>query len=201
MQLIIFFNGWGMNKNTIDHLYLEKGYKLECLSFPYSTSHINFSDFKKIFVVGWSFGVFYASKFILENPNLKCSSIAINGTPYIIGRFGISPKMFALTLKTISNENILKFYDNMGAPRDLFKEKIDLKKLEDELLYILENQPTRHISFDKVFLGKMDRIIPYSKQSKFYQNENSHVIRLECEHYPFKSFISWRNIISETNEF
>ncbi|MEG1582952.1 MAG: DUF452 family protein [Cetobacterium sp.] len=201
MQLIMFFNGWGMDENAIKHLILDSGYKLECINFPYLTDHINFSNFEKIFVIGWSFGVFYASKFILENPHLKCYSIAINGTPYIIGPFGISPKMFNLTLETLSNENIFKFYDNMGASRQLLTKAPNLKQLQNELIYILENQPSKHASFDKVFLGKMDRIIPYSKQLKFYQKDSRNIISLDCEHYPFKAFTNWRNIISETNEF
>lgn len=201
MHLILFFNGWGMKENVIEKLAYEKNIEVHCINYPYTIDNISFSKYKKIFVVGWSFGVYYASKFLLENKNLNCVSIAINGVPYVIGEYGISLKMFKLTLETLSLDNLKKFYFNMGLPLNLFDESPDLKRLGLELKDILQNPVDRHHSFDRVFLGTLDRIIPYSKQLKFYQKEASTITTLQCNHYPFEAFKNWRDIIGEEDEF
>ncbi|WP_448820663.1 pimeloyl-ACP methyl esterase BioG family protein [Cetobacterium sp.] len=201
MHLILFFNGWGMNHHIIDKLICDDCYKVYCIDYPYLTDHIDFSKYEKIYVIGWSFGVHYASNFLLKNRELNCLSIAINGVPYIIGKYGISPKMFKLTLETLSKDNLKKFYENMGLPLEYFHETPDLDRLKIELEDILFDFPNTHHTFDKVFLGKYDRIIPYSKQLKFYEKESTAITILQCGHYPFEIIENWRDIIDQENEF
>lgn len=200
MHLILFFNGWGMTKKIIDNLISDDDLDVHCINYPYNVNSIDFSKYNKIFVIGWSFGVYHASQFLLKNKNLDCISIAINGVPYIIGEYGISLKMFQLTLNNLSLENLKKFYLNMGLSLDYFEETSNLKILKEELEFILNNPTTAHYSFDYVYLGKLDRIIPYSKQLKFYKKEFSKIITLQCEHYPFKNFKNWREIIDIEDE-
>lgn len=200
MHLILFFNGWGMTEKIISHISSHDNLDVHCVNYPYDTKNINFSKYKKIYVIGWSFGVYYASQFLLKNKHLNCTSVAINGVPYIIGEYGISLKMFQLTLNTLSLENLKKFYLNMGLSLEYFDKSVNLDMLKEELEFILDNPITNHHSFDYVFLGKLDRIIPYSKQLKFYKKEISKIITLQCNHYAFKSFKNWRDIIDEKNE-
>lgn len=201
MHLVLFFNGWGMNSNIIENLICDNYIEVHCLNYPYIVNNIDFSKYKKICVIGWSFGVYYASRFLLEHKELNCSSIAINGVPYIIGKYGISPKMFKLTLETLSLDNLKKFYINMELPLEYFYKTPNLDKLKIELENILYNPLESHHTFNKIFLGKYDRIIPYSKQLKFYEKEASTITTLECGHYPFDILKKWRDIIGEEDEF
>lgn len=201
MHLILFFNGWGMDSNIVENLICDDCFEVHCLNYPYIVNNLDFSKYKKIYVIGWSFGVYYASKFLLENNELNCASIAINGVPYIIGKYGISSKMFRFTLETLSLDNLKKFYTNMELPLEYFCKTPNLNKLKTELENILYNSPNSHYTFDKVFLGEHDRIIPYSKQLKFYEKEASTIITLQCSHYPFNVIKSWRDIIGKENEF
>nr|WP_307775037.1 pimeloyl-ACP methyl esterase BioG family protein [uncultured Cetobacterium sp.] len=201
MQLIIFFNGWGMNEKILKNISLDKNFELLHIGFPYKVPKINFTSYEKIFVIGWSFGVFYASKFLLENPNLNCFSIAINGTPYTIGEFGISPKMFKLTCDNLSLATLKLFYKNMGVYEEIDFDNVDIQNLQLELFELQSNTFDKHHIFNKAFLGKNDRIIPYSKQLKFFTKEKTNIVTLECEHYPFKVLTNWGKIINENNEF
>lgn len=200
MQLILFFNGWGMDNSVISNIEREENIEVICLSYPYSIPNINFKNYSKIYVIGWSFGVFYAIKF-LENFNFPYISIAINGTPFPIGDFGISEKLFNLTLKTLNEDNFKKFFLNMGAPLSLFPKDFSIKKLEKELLDIKLSLPLKSFKFDKVFLGAKDRIIPFNRQFKFFKNICSNIKIINCEHFPFYILNSWRSIICETSEF
>ncbi|MDX8336391.1 pimeloyl-ACP methyl esterase BioG family protein [Candidatus Cetobacterium colombiensis] len=201
MHLILFFNGWGMNEDIIKNIIPKDNMTVKCINYPYIVKDIEFFKYKHIFVVGWSFGVYYASKFLLENKYLNCTSIAINGVPCLIGEYGISLKMFKLTLNTLSNDNLKKFYLNMGLSLKFFPKKPNLEILKKELSDILNSSFENHCKFDRVFLGKYDRIIPYSKQLKFYTKESSFITTLDCGHYPFETLKNWRDITCEKNEF
>lgn len=200
MQLILFFNGWGMNETIIENLSIDSSFKLICINFPYKIENIDFKIFTKIYVIGWSFGVSYAAEFLANNPTLNCFSIAINGHTDIIGKFGISPKMFKLTLETLNESNFKKFFLNMGCPLNLFPNTIDINYLKYQLEIFSNRKTYTKIKFNKIILGNLDRIIPYSKQIKFYENYDN-VITLNCNHYPFDKLNTWRKIISETPKF
>ena len=150
MQLIIFFNGWGMDERVIKNVSNSKNYEIKHLNYPYLLEKIDFFKYSKVYVVAWSFGVYYASKFLLENQNLNIISIAINGTPAPIGKSGIPLKVFNLTLNGLSFENLRKFYKNMGAPDTIFNDKITLKELREQLIYILDNPVVNYFKFNKV---------------------------------------------------
>lgn len=195
MQLIIFFNGWGMSEKVVREIENQERFEIIHLNFPYMLKKVDFSKYSKIYVIAWSFGVYYASKFLLKNQNLNTTSIAINGTPYPIGEYGIPLKLFNMTLDSLSVESLKKFYKNMGAPENLFDSGVDIKKLSEELRYILNNPTTKYYNFDRVFLGKEDRIIPYSRQLKYYKERETEIITLDCEHYPFKLLNDWRRVI------
>lgn len=199
MDLILFFNGWGMRYDIIKDVKLDKNMELICLDYPYETKDIDFKKYNKIYAVGWSFGVYYLSQFLLDNPTLKCKSIAINATPFIIGQYGISKKIFKLTIDTLSLDNLKKFYLNMGYSGEISLSTPTISQLKEELIKMLniDDSINDYHTFDAVFLGEDDRIIPFNKQYKFYKNQNTKIILLKCGHYPFDILTNWRKIIDE----
>ncbi len=84
MNLIVFFNGWGMGDEVISKIKTSKNYKVISLSFPYNLDIKILKNFNEIIFIGWSFGVYYLSKFLANNEIKYSQVIAINGTPEVI---------------------------------------------------------------------------------------------------------------------
>lgn len=196
MHLILFFNGWGMDDKILSNVKHSKEYEIIILNYPYTLTQ-DLSKYEKISVVAWSFGVSYAAEFLEKNKNLNCYSVAINGHTDILGKYGISEKIYSLTYNTLSEENFKKFYLNMGAPLELLPDNINIVNLKEQLEVFSKRESFSHIKFNKSFIGRLDKIIPFSKQQKFYGN-NDNTIILDCPHYPFATLNTWREIISET---
>lgn len=195
MNAIIFFNGWGMDESIIKDLIIPKDFIVKNISFPYLLDIKELKKFKDIYFIGWSFGVYYLSKFILENSNIKYKKIiAINGTPEIIGKFGINERIYNLTLKNMSEKNIEKFYVNIGY-KNKNNEK-NIKNLIDELKYLKENYKLLKNNISVAIIGEKDTTIPAKNQIKYYEKEKTNIIKLPISHFPFYYLNSWEKIIN-----
>lgn len=197
MNLILFFNGWGMSSQIFSNFLPLNNYQIEILSYPYDTSEIDFGKYNHIYIVGWSFGVYYASSFLDKFTLKNYTAIAINGTPEIIGKNGITPGIFDLTLNTLDKKNLSKFYNNMEVSDNFLSPERDIAELKKEL-EILKNfyHPFPNY-FHKVFVGKRDKIVPTSKQLKYFKDKGIEIIQLDCGHYPFSLLDSWNKIIED----
>lgn len=195
MNLILFFNGWGMDKNVVEKMKIPKNFDLEVVNFPYKFEKERLNSYENIFFIGWSFGCYYLTKFIVENSIKSKNIIALNGNSQVIGENGISEKMFNFTLKTLTEESLIKFYQNMGIDEDFSKPKKDFNEIKNELIFLKENYIPMENIFTKVILGKDDKIIPFMKLKKYYEEKNISVIEKDYSHYPFDFFKSWTDII------
>lgn len=195
MNLILFFNGWGMDNNSVKHLSVPLNYKLEVINFPYECNHIDFSCYENIIPIGWSFGCYYLTKFILKN-NINCKKIlAINGNSNIIGSDGINPRMFSLTLEHLTPETLLKFYKNMGIDENFISPKKEFENIKRELLYFKNNFiPLKNI-FTHAIIGKNDKIIPALKLRQYYNSLQIQITEVNSSHFLFKDFHSWKEIL------
>lgn len=193
MQLILFFNGWGDINLSLPPC---KDFDIFIINYPYTIPEINYENYSNIYVIGWSFGVYYAALFLKQN-NIKAKKIAINGTTMPIGSFGIPEKIFNLTLNNLSIENLKNFYINSGIPLNYFPKQPDIVELKNRLLEIKNFISIENFGFDIAFLCKKDRIIPYRNQFNFYKNTNTKIISLECGHFPFEILKDWSYILYE----
>lgn len=195
MNLIVFFNGWGMGEEIISKIEAPKNYEVINLSFPYDFDKNILKKYNEIIFIGWSFGVYYLSKFLNEN-EIKCSQvISINGTPEIIGTNGIGEKIFDVTLKKMNRENLKKFYKNIGfISDDIHNKNIDF--LIEELKTLKEDYAPQKNFISKAIIGKFDKTIPYKNQKRYYQDKKTKIIEIDINHYPFKWFDSWKKIIN-----
>ena len=48
MNLILFFNGWGMDERVIEDVAIPKNYKLEVINFPYEVN-TEFEKYNELF--------------------------------------------------------------------------------------------------------------------------------------------------------
>ena len=196
MNKIFFFNGWGMDENLLAHLKNSTEYKIEIINFPYEL------DAKKILEVdifiGYSFGVYYLNKFLNEHRDIKFKkAIGINGLPQTIGKFGINPKMFDMTLETLNEENLEKFLINMDIDENFVRASKSFAEVKDELQYFKNNYQVIENNFiNFYFIGRNDRIIPANKLEKFCQTEGFNYKIIDCGHYPFSYFEDFVEIIS-----
>lgn len=195
MNAIIFFNGWGMNENVIEDLKIPENFIVKTLTFPYLLEKEQLKNFEDIYFIGWSFGVYYLSKFLSENSQIKYKKIiSINGTPEIIGKFGIEERIYNLTLKNMDEKNIEKFYINIG-----YKSKSNEKNIEnliEELKYLKENYRPQNNYISTAIIGEKDITIPTKNQIKFYEKEKTNIIKLPISHFPFYYLDSWEKIIN-----
>jgi biotin synthesis protein BioG len=80
-ELILFFNGWGMDMNIVNHIK-PLGFNV-CMLNNYNNLESlddNFNDYNKIYIVAWSLGVWAAEQIISKSTIKIEKSIAINGT-------------------------------------------------------------------------------------------------------------------------
>lgn len=195
MNLIVFFNGWGMGDEIISKIKIPKNYKIISLSFPYELDKKILKDFDEIIFIGWSFGVYYLSKFLASNEIKYNQVIAINGTPEIIGRNGIGEKVFDLTLRNMNEENLKKFYENIGFISDDIHNK-NIISLIEELKFLRNNYKPQENFISKAIIGIHDKTIPYKNQKRYYKEKDTKIIEVDINHYPFDYFDSWEKIIN-----
>lgn len=196
MKLILFFNGWGMDKKVVEDVSIPKGYELEVVNFPYDVD-IDLKKYEEIILVGWSFGCYYLTKWVLLNKGMECVKkiVAINGNGEVIGKFGITPKIFDFTLETLTPESLLKFYKNMGIDESFKIPKRDFEGVRSELQFFKDNYLPLENIFDEVVIGKGDKIVPASRQKKYCEEKNISYRELEMGHYPFDIIKSWSELI------
>lgn len=235
-KLILFFNGWSLDENIVNHLTSKK-YDV-MMFYDYSNLEISkeildeINSYDEINIAAFSFGVWACGCFVnvlldtkersrlcetkisgyeKKHPpkqsyplaNMK-NLIAINGTLIPIdNQFGISEKMFDLTLLNLSEKTYPLFFKNM------FMDKPDLNKMpqrniEDkrqELTAIKHNSKslkTLNTIFTKVFIGSYDKIIPAKNQFAFWGDRcnNKEITKLDSGHYAFDLFRDWDEIIN-----
>lgn len=194
MKLILFFNGWGMDDGAVKYIEVPEDYELKILNFPYCTQNIEFEKYEERYLAAWSFGAYYACKFVKENPGVTFKKkTAVNGVPETIGAFGIPERIFKGTLENLTPETLKEFYSNMGA-EDVRSER-SFEEIKAELQYFGDHYEPQENIYDTAVIGKNDRIIPSSRQKKYYTGKDVETIEIDAPHYPFDSYKNWKEII------
>lgn len=207
-QLIVFFNGWGMDENPFVHLDYNN-FDLLMLS-DYSSLDVDanlineINSYEKTFVIAWSMGVWAASKVAYNFKKIK-KSIAINGTVAPIDdKFGIVQKVYDYTLRTMSEEAKQAFWKNMFIVDDEFERfykdspKRSIENQIDELSAIKKlcqkNEKTL-FEFDCAIISKGDKIFRTKSQKNFWSQYLEPVF-IEAGHFPFYCWKDWDDIIN-----
>lgn len=205
-NLIIFFNGWGMDENGITHLSKEN-YDVLTIHDYKAIDHFEMNlHYDKIIIIAWSFGVFVAPQLFGTKPD-NAISIAINGTDEPIHpKYGIAPEIFNSTLQNWNQINAQKFmnrifgsskiktaYSTLLPQREPEEQKIELMQLQN--LYLTKKNHT--FTWDFALIGMKDAIFLPDNQLNFW-NQKAKVITKDWPHLPFHLFNSWNDVINET---
>lgn len=200
MRLILFFNGWGMDESVVENIKSSKDIEIKIINFPYEIKDLESSIYDEVIMVGWSFGCYYLTKWVLENREKIDFSkvkkiVAINGNGEIIGKYGITPKIFEFTLSTLTPDSLIKFYQNMEIDERFTTPEKEFEDIFEELEYFKNNYIPLENIFDEIIIGKRDKIVPAIRQKKYCEDKNIEYKELEIGHYPFDFIKSWSDLI------
>lgn len=195
-ELIIFFSGWALDFHPFAHLFSNEKDLLFVWDYRDLDFLFDFSKYKKIDVIAFSYGVFMSQLITLPKIN---SFTAINGTIFPIDKdFGINPKMFDLTLNNLNEKTLEKFYKNMFSNQEHYElfnnlksqtTNIDYLKNELEFIKKCTSKNIENINYTKAIISNLDRIIPTNAQNNFWKNKtNIDTKAIDCGHFPFYNF-------------
>jgi biotin synthesis protein BioG len=195
-SLILFFNGWGMTKNSIAHLLEEN-----TISKNYDILHIcnyqdpdlpqfDFSGYKDIYLIAWSMGIYMSTQ--VSVPFTQKIAFCGTGNP-IDRKEGISPRTYRLTITSFSEKTMPAFCDKIGFPPDSTR---SAKELQQELIALQNYAFPKTAFFDCAFIAENDTIFPREAQELYWCKYAKKTIHLQTKHYPFRIFSSFREIIT-----
>ncbi len=202
-DLIVFFCGWAMDETPFEILQSDR-YDI-LFVFDYSDLELDFefSRYEKKILIAFSYGVFIASLVKDKLPKFDYK-IAVNGTLVPIGReFGIPEKIFDMTLNSINEESLKKFYSKMfdnNLDDEYFSENLPKRNPQEckfELAQIkkyFEQNKNQSLNFDKVLISSFDKIFPTKSQLNFWHDPNCK--KIESGHFLFYKFNSFSEIIN-----
>ena len=194
-RLMIVFAGWS-TRPSLYRGYIRRGFDMMVV-YDYSDHDFPevpcLKDYREICVVAWSFGVAVAHRWLLSASDLPVTrTLAVNGTPWPVDdRRGIPSRVFALTLRTLSDRSVVEFRKRMLAvsePEPEF-EHVAAEHLRDELESIAAMaaaDPAHEDEirvWDKVIVAKSDRIIPFASQMEAWRGHHDLTVT-DRPHFP-----------------
>lgn len=194
-SVAILFAGWGMSPTPFKDAKISQDLLFVWDYNDYSFDTSVLESYSNIYLFAWSFGVYGASRFATEHPNLPiCFKMAINGTLSPIDNFkGIPEKIFRATADTLNEHSLLKFYRRMCASASQYEQFIaskperDIESLRNELMSVY-NTSKKDIydtfKWDKVVIGLNDLIFPASNQIEAWRGYSDNVIHINDSHMP-----------------
>ena len=204
-ELILFFNGWGMDEKPFEHLTVPDGFDI-LMAYDYTeleplTEEIK--SYSKVHLVAWSLGV-YAAAEVLQGIEFA-SATAINGTlKPIDADEGIAPAIFQGTIDSWSEVAALKFNRRMcGKYNKEFKVSAPDRSVDgqkNELIALskrIESKPQPNNIFQQAVIGVGDRIFLRDAQEEHWQHARIHLRIIDEPHYFFPALKNWKDLLFE----
>lgn len=194
-QLIVFFNGWGMDEKIVSHLDFENYDVLMFYDYRgFDNIGEDFSIYKKKYLTAWSMGVkvscFYAD--IFDNFDVK---IAINGTTQAVDdNYGIPEFAYNLMINNFNENTKEKFIKKITVKEGEYCIR-SIAELKEELIQLRDLKPERLINFDKVTVSLKDRIIPAKNQLNYWIKEGIKPIEKDWYHSIFDLYTKWSELL------
>ena len=179
-DLIVFFSGWGCDYNQFANLHDNKDV-LILYDYQDLTLAFDFLRYENIYVIAYSAGVFIASIWADNMPNVR-QKVALCGNPYLFDEtLGISAENIKV-FKEITLDNYLDFRRKYMVIDDEEYEKYNklesLRTIEscaNELTAIqkLYDERKEQINpmFDKAIVSENDLIFNLPAQRNFYKDK------------------------------
>ena len=211
-KLILCFLGYSFLPSSLAHLelgeyglgvfydYSDVSFDLEKINFfAYGDLLVNFIFKKELFLVGFSLGVFIASKIKFQNPLKR--AVAINGTPFGIDEnFGIKQSDFKQSLENFNFAEFKKgcFLKDLGRVNFEFNKqaKAELSALYQSIINSKKDE--NFITWHKAIISKKDFIFPPTATKNYFSKFalNCDIQTINAPHFAFYNFKTWEQILA-----
>ncbi len=213
-ELLIFFNGWGMDERIGEHLLansLETGWIGDML-ICYNYSALRFDNdvmeqvkrYKQRRLIAWSFGVWAAQQIALPP---MAQAVAINGTLHPIdAEKGIRAEVFQATLAGWSEENRHRFnrrmcgssealalFTSIAPNRSANNQQQELARLQQHVQ--ATTTTARNWNYSHAILGERDLIFPLQQQKAAWAGTPQTIID-DMPHFPFLHFTTIQELLA-----
>jgi biotin synthesis protein BioG len=202
-QLLLFFNGWGMDEKPFNHLGTSKD--LDVLMVYDYTNLDNahdlckdFADYKSVHLVAWSLGVFVAAKVLA---GIKFASTkAINGTLMPIDENeGIAPIIFQGTIDSWGEVARIKFNRRMcgtyskqfNVTRSIESQKSELISLKEQII----NSSVPENIFQQATISLNDKIFTRQAQERHWRRVKIPIRIIDETHCFFSVLKKWEDLL------
>ena len=191
-DIIIFFNGWGMDKSVVKHL--DSGHYDVLMFYDYNTLNTEFDfnllkNYEKRYLIAWSMGVMTATLFDI----VYDKAVAVNGTlKPIDNNFGIPERIYDLTIKGFNEKGRERFMKTMFVTDSSIPNvERDLENQKSELIALKQYSANMDFKYNKIVISSDDKIIPSKNQCAFWKTEPN----LKSGHCPFLMFSNWEELL------
>ena len=195
-DLIVFFNGWGMDEKVVSHLVSDNYDVLMLCDYrAFELENFDFSMYSKKILIAWSMGVYVCNNY--KEFKSFDKFIAINGTlKPIDDEFGIPSMIYNLTVDNFNELSCSKFMKKITTNIDL-KDYCSrsIEELKNELISIRDLNVENYFDFDKAIISSKDRIIPTKNQLNYWQNTNVEILQVDGAHYIFDMYKKWDELV------
>lgn len=196
-NLILFFAALGSHPSHFKHLKSQKFDVLMCYSYENIDLEITelIKPYENIYLIGFSLGVFCASKLLKDYSFIK--NLAINGTTTVAQILNLNPENCK---KMISEFNLLGykkafFADKIELIQDFyFKDENSLKAELTNLLKFALTPPNLRFLWDRVLISKQDKVFPPRACAEFFRSQSQILVTNE-PHFVFFGFKHWDDLI------
>ncbi len=189
-DLIIFFNGWGMDDCVVRHLDAGKFDILTICDYNTLSPLPDIFEYNKTYVIAWSMGVMVATMYDCN----QISSTAINGTLFPIStEFGINPRVYKLMEMNFDDASCKKFIANMfdEIPAGFTFPKRSIENQKTELTALKAYKSNESYKYNRVIVSSNDKIIPAKSQLNYWKTPEVIV----SGHCPFFEYKKWEELL------
>ncbi len=192
--LILVFGGWALGAAPFAHLggaadvlllsdYRSLDFDLEPLR-PYARRSL----------IAYSFGVATAGHALASGELNFGRKVAICGSLNPADEhLGIPPERVRQTADQLTETSLRQFARRAGSP---LPEASDIPALRDELHAVIARGPAPDPGFDRIWLGRNDRVFLPENLEAAWRMQTDRVRWLEAGHNPFAAFIDWRDLLA-----
>jgi biotin synthesis protein BioG len=200
-DLIIFLTGWGCDNVQFKDIKSNRDVLL-CWDYENVQFNVNLENYKNIYLIAYSAGVFVAGLIKDKLPKLKMS-IAINGNPNLFDKYyGITSEaldiMYNLNLDNymdfrreflVFDETELEIFNKHASIRSFESCDFELRQLEN----FYNQNPDVAFEFDMALISDSDKIFNPKHQIEYFSKK--HKILKNLSHNVFSTFTNLDDII------
>jgi biotin synthesis protein BioG len=193
-ELIVVFGGWALGAAPFAHLGGETDVLLLTDYRRLDFDPEPLRPYARRSLIAYSFGVGGTGHALASKELDFDRMIAVCGSLHPVDeRLGIPPERARQTADQLTETSLRQFSRRAGAP---LPEASDIPALRDELHAVIARGPAPHPGFDRIWLGRNDRIFPPENLEAAWREQSDRVCWLDAGHNPFPAFADWRDLLA-----